>query len=164
MLLHAFRLVLDSSPEATLDIAGLDTLDGRLQSLATTLGLDHNVRFRGYLQPNELAAMLNGATVHVLASRHDAGPVAVLEAACGVPTVGTSVGHVADFAALADPAAVAVDSHEPEPLAEAILSLVSDESRRLALAGSAHDWATAHDSVHTANSFEALYRRLIASR
>jgi hypothetical protein len=65
------------------------------------------------------------------------------------------VGHVADFAAMADPAAVAVDSHEPEPLAEAILSLLSDESRRLAVA-SAHDWAMAHDSVHTANSFEAL--------
>ena len=40
MLLRAFRLVLDSNPEATLDIAGLDTLDGQMQSLATTLGID----------------------------------------------------------------------------------------------------------------------------
>jgi glycosyltransferase involved in cell wall biosynthesis len=165
MLLRAFRLVLDSNAEATLDIAGLDTLGGRMQRLASSLGIDENVRFRGYLEPDELASMVHGAALHVLTSRHDAGPVAVLEAAaCGVPTVGTTVGHVADFAAMTDPAAVAVSGHRPELLAESIVTLMSDEPRRIALARRAHLWAVAHDSVHTANSFEALYRRLIASR
>jgi glycosyltransferase involved in cell wall biosynthesis len=165
MLLHAFRLVLVSNPEATLDIAGLDTLDGQMQTLATTLGIDQHIRFHGYLRPQQLASMLGDASVHVLSSRHDAGPVAVLEAAaCGVPTVGTSVGHVADFSVLTHPAAVAVGGHRPEPLAEAVISLLSDESRRREVARTAQDWALAHDSVHTSNSFDALYRRLVASR
>ena len=165
MLLHAFRLVLDTRPAVTLDIAGLDTLDGRLQTLATDLGLDDSVRFHGYLSPHDLASMLDDATLHVLSSRHDAGPVAVLEAAaCGVPTVGTPVGHVADFAAMADPAAMAVDGHQPDSMAQGILALLSDEPRRLALARRAQEWAATHDSSHTANSFEALYRRLTASR
>ena len=164
-LLHAFQLVLHSCSQATLDIAGLDTLDGQMQALAVRLGIDQNVRLRGYLQPHQLASMLSDASLHVITSRHDAGPVAVLEAAaCGIPTVGTSVGHVADFAQMAHPAAVAVTGHQPQPLADGIVSLLSDEPRRRALARRAQEWAVAHDSVHTSNSFEALYRRLIASR
>ncbi len=163
MLLHAFRLILESVPDTTLDIAGLDTLDGEMQALAVSLAVDQHVRFRGYLQPDQLAAMLRDAAVHVLTSRHDAGPVAVLEAAaCGVPTVGTNVGHVADFAALTPPAAVAVAGHGPEQIAQATIDLLSDQPRRRALAQRAHEWAMSHDSVHTSNSFEALYRRLVA--
>ncbi|HEX3088953.1 MAG TPA: glycosyltransferase family 4 protein [Ilumatobacteraceae bacterium] len=165
MLLRAFRIVLDTNPSATLDIAGLDTLGGEMQALAATLGIDNSVRFRGYVQPHQLASMLGDAAVHVLASRHDAGPLAVLEAAaCGVPTVGTSVGHVADFAAMPQPAAVAAHAHRPEVLADGVISLIADEPRRRAIAERAHAWAMAHDSMHTSNSFEALYRRLIASR
>jgi glycosyltransferase involved in cell wall biosynthesis len=165
MLLHAFRLVLDSGMEATLDIAGLDTLDGEMQALAATLEIAEHVRFHGYLPPLQLASMIDDAALHVLSSRHDGGPVSVLEAAaCGVPTVGTHVGHVADFAAMADPAAVAVDGNRPEQLAQGIAALLNDEPRRRDLARRAQEWAVAHDSRHTSNSFEALYRRLIASR
>lgn len=165
MLLHAVVRVLGPHADATLDIAGLDTLDGELQRLATTLGIDQQVRFHGYLQPPQLAAMLAGSAIHVLSSRHDAGPVGVLEAAsCGVPTVGTSVGHVADFAAMPEPAAVAVAGRQPEVLAAAIIALLSDDPRRQALARRAQAWAVAHDSRHTSRSFESLYRRLSASR
>ena len=165
MLLRAFRLVLDSCAEATLDIAGLDTLHGEMQALAVSLGIDDHVRFRGYLQPQELASMLADASLHVVSSRDDAGPVAVLEAAaCGIPTVGTSVGHVADFAAMTKPGAMAVAGHQAEQLADGIISLLTDETQRATLARNAQAWSAAHDSVHTANSFEALYRRLIASR
>ena len=164
LLLRTFVKVRDSHPDATLDIAGLDTLGGELQTLATTLGIDRQVRFLGYLQPTQLAAALNGAAVHVLTSRHDAGPVAVLEAAaCAVPTVGTAVGHVADFAAMPDPAAVAVSGRQPDALAAAIIAVLADEPRRRALAHRAQAWAVAHDSRHTSRTFESLYRRLIAS-
>jgi glycosyltransferase involved in cell wall biosynthesis len=165
LLLHAFAEVLESGMDATLDIAGLDTLGGDIQDLASTLGIDRQVRFLGYVQPTELAVRLGRSTVHVLSSRHDAGPVAVLEAAaCGVPTVGTSVGHVADFAAMPEPAAVAVAMRRPAALADEIIALLSDEPRRRALAERAQAWAVAHDSRHTSLSFESLYRRLSASR
>ena len=165
MLLRAFNVVLESRSDATLDIAGLDTLDGEMQRLATMLGIDQNVHFHGYLQAPQLASLLSGAALHVLSSRHDAGPVAVLEAAaCGVATIGTAVGHVADFAAMPRPAAVAVDGHGAEQLAAGIDALLSDERRRLDLARRAHDWSIIHDAAHTSHSFEALYRRVSARR
>ena len=165
LLLQTFRLVVDSLPDASLDIAGHDTLAGEMQRLASSLGLQQEVRFHGYLAASDLAAMLGEATLHVLTSRHDAGPVAVLEAAaCGLPTVGTTVGHVADFAAMPHPAAVAIADRRPKDLAFGIEALLADEGRRHQLATSAHEWAAAHDSGHTSRSFESLYRRVIANR
>ncbi|MDP9464410.1 MAG: glycosyltransferase family 4 protein [Actinomycetota bacterium] len=165
LLLHSFRRVLDSCADATLEIAGLDTLGGEMQRLAATLGIAERVRFAGYVQPPQLASMHGDGTIHVLSSRHDAGPVAVLEAAaCGVPTIGTAVGHVADFAAMPEPAAVAVAGRQSEALAAAIISLLGDERRRVAIAQRAQAWAVAHDTRHTSRSFESLYRRLIANR
>jgi glycosyltransferase involved in cell wall biosynthesis len=165
LLLRAFQIVLGTVESATLDIVGADTLDGEMQCLAASLGIADRVCFTGYLPPPSLAAMLHSSLLHVLSSRHDAGPVAVLEAAaCGVATVGTMVGHVADFAAMSPPAAVAVADGRPDALAAAIGALLGDDPRRRAIAGRAEAWATAHDSAHTSRSFEALYRRLSASR
>ncbi len=165
LLLRSFRGVLDRHADATLDIAGLDTLGGEMHNLAATLGVDERVRFAGYLQQQQLASMLGDGTIHVLSSRHDAGPLAVLEAAaCGVPTIGTAVGHVADFAAMPEPAAVAIAGRQPEALATEIIALLCDERRRVAIAQRAWAWAVAHDSRHTSRSFESLYRRLIANR
>ncbi len=165
LLLHAFSQVLDSCAGATLDIAGLDTLGGEIQNLAAKLGIESRIHFHGYLPPPQLASMLHGAALHVLSSRHDAGPVALLEAAaCGVPTIGTAVGHVDDFAALPQPAAVAVGGRQPALLAGGITALLSDVPRRIDVAARAHDWAVAHDSRHTSRSFESLYHRLIANR
>ena len=76
LLLRTFARVLESCPDATLDVAGLDTLGGEMQRLAASLGVDRQVRFLGYLQPVQLASMLAVGEVHVLSSRHDAGPVA----------------------------------------------------------------------------------------
>ncbi len=165
LLLQAFRCVVDACPDAALDIAGLDTLDGQMHRLATTLGLDQHVHFHGYLPAPELATMLGNATLHVLSSQHDAGPVAVLEAAaCGVATVGTSVGHVADLASLPLPGAFAMPGHEPEALAGAILAALADDRRRQLVADTAHEWAVTHDAAHTARAFESLYRRVTANR
>jgi glycosyltransferase involved in cell wall biosynthesis len=163
LLLHAFRLILDQRADATLDIAGEDTLHGQTQALAVSLGVADRVHFGGYLSPGDVATMLRDASIHVLSSRHDAGPVALLEAAaCGVPTIGPAVGHVADFAAMSPPAAVAVTDRRPDSLANAVLELLDDDGRRAELSRRALAWATTHDSVHTSRSFQALYRRLAA--
>lgn len=164
LLLRAMALVVAAEPRATLTIAGGDTLHGHHERLAATLGLAEHVRFLGHIAHDELSAVLQGTAVHVLTSRHDAGPVAVLEAAaCGVPTVGTDVGHVHDFAALPHPAAVAVDDRSPAALADAVLAVLRDPAHRTALAVAARDWAVAHDAAHTAATFEQLYRRLAAN-
>jgi len=164
LLLAAFALVAAHQPDVRLTLAGGDTLDGHHLRLADRLGLASRVDFLGHVPHEQLAAVVGGATFHVLASHHDAGPVAVLEAAaCGVPTVGTDVGHVHDFASLTPAAAVAVADRSPATLAAAMTDLLADEPRRAALAAAALRWSGAHDAQHTASAFEMLYRRLSAS-
>lgn len=163
LLLRAVALAAAAEPRLSLHILGGDTLDGHHARLATELGIADRVTFHGHVAHDELATHIRGAALHVLTSHHDAGPLAVLEAAaCGVPTVGTSVGHVADFAALTPPAAHAVADREPRTLAAAILDMLF-EPRRDAMARAALAWARAHDAEFTATAFELLYRRLMAS-
>jgi glycosyltransferase involved in cell wall biosynthesis len=165
LLLHAFALLAAARPSATLAIVGGDTLDGHHRRLAVDLGIDHRVTFHGHVAHELLGTVLHGAALHLLTSHHDAGPLAVLEAAaCGVPTVGTRVGHVADFSRMADPAAVAVDDRSPLSFAAAIGALLDDRPRRDALATHARQWAEQHDAAFTATAFETLYRRLSARR
>ncbi|MXO58904.1 glycosyltransferase [Altererythrobacter salegens] len=73
----------------------------------------------------------------VMISRHDAGPLVRLEAAiAGVPTIGTRVDHIADFA---PDAAVAISVGNDMELAEQIAALAEDEERRLNFARAAQE-------------------------
>jgi glycosyltransferase involved in cell wall biosynthesis len=84
----------------------------------------------------------------------------VLEAAaCGVATVGSAVGYLADWAS---DRAVTVAPASPAALAEAILELVRDPERRARIAQAARSWTLAHDADWTAGQFERLYVDLIA--
>lgn len=163
-LIHALAIARRAVPGLTADLVGVDTLHGEHARLARTLGLGDAVRFTGFVPSDELPGVLRPAALHVLSSRHDAGPVAVLEAAaCGVPTVGTAVGHVADLAAAEPPGARAVPPGDPDALARAIVELLDDQPQRAALAAVALDYARSHDREATAAAFERLYRELRAS-
>lgn len=163
-LLRALARVREARPDATLDVAGVDTADGAHARLAASLGVADAVRFHGFVPSDELPALVRAARVHVLSSRHDAGPVAVLEAAaCGVPTVGTAVGHVADLAAASSPGAVAVPVGDHRALGDAIVALLGDPARHVRLASAARTFALSHDRRATVARFEALYDEVRAS-
>jgi len=165
LLLRAFALLAADRPALTLTIAGGDTLNGHHQRLADELGVADRVTFLGHVPHEQLGEVLHGAALHLLTSHHDAGPVAVLEAAaCGVPTVGTDVGHVADFSQGPSPGAVVLFHRSPAKFAAAVGALLDDRPRRDELAANAQRWALRHDAVFTAAAFEALYRRLSARR
>jgi glycosyltransferase involved in cell wall biosynthesis len=160
-LLEAARKLADYGVEFELTIAGRDTLHGRLQRHAQTLGLTNRVRFLGRLPHDRLHALMAESDILWLSSRHEAGPLVVLEAAvAGVPTVGTAVGHVAEWA---PQAAVAVPLRDPEALARETLTLLGDEERRLALAREAQRRALACDADWTARRFESLYEELVSA-
>lgn len=150
-------------PEAfEMDIVGEDTLGGAIQRLAHELGLADRVRFKGFLTQAELRPLMQAAHVLVVSSRHEAGPVAVLEAAAvGVPTVGTAVGHIEEWA---PEAALAVPVGDWQALAAALCRVVSDEALRLRLARAALARAVREDAEYTAGCFEALYEELMPRR
>jgi glycosyltransferase involved in cell wall biosynthesis len=161
-LLRAARTLLDRGVDFHLDIIGLDTLGGAVQRRASELGLDGNIAFRGLLTHPEIRPWVEAADLLVVSSRHEAGPVVVLEAAvAGVPTVGTGVGHVADWSPAA---AAAVPIGDSAALAGAIEALDRDEAARLQLARSAQDRAVAEDANDTVRRIRRLYGELIEAR
>jgi glycosyltransferase involved in cell wall biosynthesis len=155
-LLRAFA-VIRQSHDAHLDIAGGDTMDGRIQGLAGDLGLLHHVTFHGVVPQDGIRTLLSRAHLHVMSSRHEAAGVSVLEAAAArVATVGTRVGYVADWA---PDAAVAVAPGDFTALGTAVSELLAHPARRRALAEQAHLRARAFTIEDTVEAFNAVYRR-----
>jgi glycosyltransferase involved in cell wall biosynthesis len=157
-LLDAAQQLRNEGLDFRLDVVGQDTLGGAMQAYAQRLGLSDRVRFHGYVLHEELHDLVAGADILWISSRHEAGPIAVLEAAIvGVPTVGTAVGHIAEWA---PEAAIAVPVGDGEALARETLALLRHDDRRLSVAREAQRRATAFDADWTAERFEALYRKV----
>ncbi|HXB23973.1 MAG TPA: glycosyltransferase [Gemmatimonadaceae bacterium] len=161
MLLRAAALLSRMDVPFQLDIAGYDTLGGDVQQTAQQLGLSDCITFHGKLRYNDLHALASRADLHLMSSRHEAGPAAVLEAAvAGLPTVGTRVGHVAEWA---PDAAVAVPIGDAESMACAVASVLANDDYRMRLAAAAHRRALAENADVTARLFEELYDEVAQS-
>jgi glycosyltransferase involved in cell wall biosynthesis len=159
-LLRALASLREAGVEFRMDIVGVDTLQGEMQRLAAQLGLERHVQFSGFKTQRELRPLMESADLLVMSSVHEAGPVVLLEAAvAGVPTVGTAVGHIAEWA---PSAALAVSVADAPALAGAIRRMLDDDELRLRVARAAQRHAIHEDADHTALAFEALYRRLLA--
>lgn len=141
-----------------LDIVGEDTLSGRMQRLARDLQLGDRVRFHGFLTQRQLYPLMARAHINLITSMHEAGPLVVMEAAiAGIPSVGTSVGHIAGWA---PHAASAVKIADANGLANAIANLYRDESLRQRIAREAQTRAVAENADVTAQRFFDLYRSM----
>lgn len=142
-----------------LEIIGEDTLGGATQRRSNELGLDESVRFAGFVPQDALKKRMYSADLLVVTSRHEAGPIVALEAAAaGVPTVGTSVGFLAEWA---PEAARAVGIGDSVALAGEIAELLRDENQRLLLASRAQEKAVAEDADATTRRIRGIYCELI---
>jgi glycosyltransferase involved in cell wall biosynthesis len=158
-LLRALAALMTSGVKFEMDVVGDDTLHGEIQALANELGLSERIRFQGFLPQRQLRPLLEAADLMVHSSRHEAGPLVTLEAAvAGVPTVGTMVGHIAEWA---PDAAMAVPVGDWTRLATAIRQLLEDENLRFRIAHEAHNRALREDADYTAERFRTLYAELV---
>lgn len=158
-LLRALAQLAQGPDTFCMDIVGEDTLGGAIQRLAREFGLADKVRFHGFMTQRQILPLMQAAHVLVVSSRHEAGPIVVLEAAAlGVPTVGTAVGHVAEWA---PDAALAVPVGDWQSLAAALHLVLNDETLRLRLAQAAWARAVREDADYTAGCFEAIYKELV---
>ncbi len=157
-LLKAAARLRDRGVAYHLDVVGEDTLNGEIQRAADALGLEGFVTFHGFLRHRELRPLVEGAHLLLMSSCHEAGPVVVLEAAVvGLPTIGTDVGYVHDWA---PEAAVATPVGDHEALAGEVEGLLADEPRRRRLAGAAQARALREDADYTASEVLRHYREL----
>jgi glycosyltransferase involved in cell wall biosynthesis len=145
-------------PMAELDLIGEDTLGGEIQALAAQLGVGSRLRLHGFMTQAALQPLLARAHLHVISSRHEAGPLAVLEAAVlGVPSLGTAVGHLVEWA---PEAALVVEPGDAAGLAALIARVDGDEALRLRLAHEAQRRALAEDADFSHGRFERLHAEL----
>ena len=96
------------------------------------LGLAGRVIFPGYIDDADLPALLSGALAFVFPSLYEGFGIPVLEAgACGVPVITSNTSSLPE---VAGDAALLVDPHDVDAIAEAMTRLVTDEALRAELA------------------------------
>ncbi len=103
------------------------------------MGLAGRVLFPGYVEDVELPVLLSGALAFVFPSLYEGFGIPVLEAgACGVPVITSNTSSLPEVAG--DPsagpgeaAALLVDPHDVDAIAEAMTRLVTDEALRVEL-------------------------------
>lgn len=157
-LLRAVGRIADAGMDFTLDLVGEDTLGGEMQRLSEELGLRERTRFHGFLPQDRLRPLVASADLMLVSSRHEAGPVAAAEAAMvGVPTVGTAVGQLLEWA---PDAATVVPVGDDDALAAAALALLRDDRARFRIAATAQARVLAEDADWSAARIDGLYREI----
>jgi glycosyltransferase involved in cell wall biosynthesis len=143
---------------ATLRIIGPDHLQGEIQRIARSLGVDDAVEFLGHIHHGRLPDHFRWAQVLLHTSLYESEAVAVAEAAAaGVAVCGTRVGLIAD---IAPDGAVAVEPRDAEALAEETLLLLRDAARYRTMVSWARSWAMAHEPAVTGGRYTQLYTLL----
>ncbi|MDP6538769.1 MAG: glycosyltransferase [Planctomycetota bacterium] len=132
-LLDALALCEERGRRLTALVVGKGPLEAALRSRAERLGLSSRVRFVRWVDsPADLASLYRASRVAVCASTCEGGPRVTVEAmACGTPVVSTPVGMMGEL--LADGEAGLLCGFDVESLADALLAVLDDEERRLAM-------------------------------
>src|SRR5215472_13684243 len=121
----------------TLDVFGDGPLRGELERQARALGLDGQVRFRGYRR--DVRAFLPCYRAYVHASYSESSSLAIIEAmAAGLPIVAADIGPISE---LCDEGIEARfwSLDDPAQAARTLIELLGDEMARLAAARAARE-------------------------
>ena len=128
VLIHALR-----DTEADLIVGGHGPLTGELRKLASNLGLEHRVRFAGFIPDHLLVAYFEACDVFCMPSveRSEQFGLVQLEAMyCGKPVVATRLGTGVEFVTIDGQTGLLVPPKDPAALAGALRTLLADEALR----------------------------------
>lgn len=128
-VIRAFKLILEKIPSAQLTIAGSGYEEKDLKNLVNELNIKDSVTFTGRVDNQDMPTLYQNSDIMLNASLVDNMPIAILEAlACGVPVVSTDAGGI-PYLVEHGKTALLVPKKDPSAMAEAVLSLLNDESR-----------------------------------
>ena len=161
ILLEAAPEILRRSPDARVALVGDGPLRRDLERRAAELGLTANDRFSMLSYTGPAARYLSCMDVFVLPSSWEALPIGVLEAlACGVPQVVTDVGGNGE--AVSSDTGLLVPPGDPDALTKAVVELLEDDRRRLAMADRSRiRHAEKFLTEHMVGGTAAVYRHVL---
>ncbi len=161
-LLEAFRIVLDSFPQARLLIVGEGDHRPALESYASSLNITAAVHFTGFVPDETKVDLLNQMDVAVSCSAKEGWGLTVIEAnACGVPTIASNVPGLRD-SVLDGRTGLLYEYGNIEQLAEKILLLMRDKKLRSRFSQEALRWAKSFDWNRSADSMLELLERVVS--
>lgn len=149
-------------PRAVLWIVGDGPERPRLEALTSQLHLDARVQFFGNLSHRDLAERMKAADLFVLASRAEPFGIVLPEAMeAGLPIVATDVGGIPSIVGRDN--GVLVPPDDAGRLAQAILGLLEDPARRLAMSQANEIKAKAYRWESLGEAYLSAYRELVAA-
>jgi glycosyltransferase involved in cell wall biosynthesis len=129
-LVSSFRILAAQRPRLRLKIAGRGGDGERLRAAVRASGIEARVDILGGVEENRRDELFSGARLLLMPSRFEGfGMVAAEAMAAAIPVVGTDVDSLPE---VVDPprGGLLVPAGDPEALAEAADSLLSDDDRR----------------------------------
>ncbi len=162
-LLRGFARLRAHQP-AELVIVGRPRPDGPAARLLEDLRLNGSVRFLGGVSDQELVELYASAEAAVVPSLYEGFSLPALEAmACGVPLVASRAGGLPEVTGADGEAALLVPPDDPEALAGALLTVLSDPSLGRRLGAHGRERATRRFSWRaTAQATADVYRTVLA--
>jgi glycogen synthase len=127
--LRAFAQVRGHYPDLRLRIAGDGPIRRDLEALANSLNIAQAVDFMGWVEPENIPALINEATLVVMPSRWQEpfGYVALQTAQMARPIVATRVGGIPEIV-IDGQTGILVDPESSDQLADALLRLLGNPS------------------------------------
>ena len=161
VLLLALRKLLPNHPGLRLLVVGKLRAGSDTEKLIRKLALASHIDFVSGISTSELVRHYGESTLVVVPSLYEGFGLPIIEAmACGAAVL-TSNGS--SLAEIAGAAATLADPHDPEALAEALVTLLSDDAQRFAQRTRGLARATEFSWARTAAETAAIYRQVMAA-
>jgi glycogen(starch) synthase len=163
LAIEAFSRIVRQFPRARLTIAGDGVARADLGAQIVKFGLSDSVEFLGWVDPRDVPALINSATLVLMPSRQESLPLVALEAALMArPMVATRVGGLPEVVAHGE-TGVLVDPENAQSLADAVTFLLRCPERAVQMGKNARRRAQQLFSWKThVDGYDSLYRKLTA--
>jgi glycosyltransferase involved in cell wall biosynthesis len=159
-LLRAAAIVRRLHPAVRFLLAGVGAHEKSAKSLSSQLGLNRTVLFAGFR--NDAPRLIAAADLFVLPSEREGLPIALLEAmALGRATIATNVGGIPDVISTGLEGVLVPPASAPQ-LAEQIISLLDDPSKRARMGAAGRVRASDFDIRRAIHRMEDIYEELLA--
>jgi phosphatidylinositol alpha-1,6-mannosyltransferase len=164
-VIRALPEILKKHPDTVYCIVGKGSTLEDLTKLAEELGVRDSVDFAGPKSGDELVAYFKACDIYVHTPRitglkfEGFGIVYIEAGACGKPSVATDAGGIRD-AVVDGETGLVVPADDVSGIANAVSTLLSDDSLRERMGKAAEDYASKHDWMIIGKQFVDLYNSL----